>query len=308
MITVDSTNRNQSIMSKLFKLKKLLTLDEAEAHISNVLGESFTKADIYQFALDGHLVLSVNFVNVVKAKKVTFIKTEDVQYRKVFPQNIPSMSEGSYFEEPINARYQVSKEYWIEGIEDKVVSLSGVLDLAMIGTEIFRIKQLWQQEILSDAKVEMPEDTGVYVKGAEETYQLQLLLTREEYRKRHNNLTVNGLIPRILDSALAYPASRLDEMDHVLVVKVKEVTRFIQSLEDVPQEEKALMPKERNTLVTIIGSLLKELDINPSNKGIASAIKIMTETAGTPIAKKHIILRGQNLLNCPFEGVFDNEE
>ena len=27
-----------------------------------------------------------------------------------------------------------------------------------------------------------------------------------------------------------------------------------------------------------------------------------------PIAKKHLILRGQNLLNCPFNGVFDNEK
>ncbi|MGF1869697.1 helix-turn-helix domain-containing protein [Photobacterium indicum] len=27
-----------------------------------------------------------------------------------------------------------------------------------------------------------------------------------------------------------------------------------------------------------------------------------------PIAKKHLILRGQNLLNCPFGGVFDNEK
>lgn len=225
-------------MSKLFKLKKWLTLDEAEVHISNVLGESFTKADIYQFALDGHLVLSVNFVNVVKAKKVTFIKTEDVQYRKVFPQNIPSMPEGSYFEEPTNARYQVSKQYWIEGIEDKVASLSGVWDLAMIGTETFSIQQLYQQEISSGIEVKIPETMGVYVKGTEETYQLQLLLTMEKYRELHKNLTVNGLKPKIADSALACPASRLDEMDYALVVKLKEAAKFIQLLESTQQEVK----------------------------------------------------------------------
>jgi hypothetical protein len=273
------------MMNKPPKLKEWLTLDEAKTHISNVLGESLTIADIYQFALDGYLVLSVNFVNVVKAKKVTFIKKEDIKYRKVFPKKIPSMPEGAYFNVPINAEHQISREYWIENIEDKIESLSGVWDLSMIGTAKFSIKQLYLQEISSDIKVKLPEVMSVYVKDAEETYQLQLLLTKEEYRKRYNNLTVNGLRPRILDSALAYPASRLDELDHVLVMKVKEVTRFIQSLEDVPQEEKPLMSKERTSLLVVIGSLLKAQGIDPSDKGIAPAIKLMTETAGTPISE-----------------------
>lgn len=75
-------------MSKLFKLKKWLTLDEAANHISNVLGEPVTLADIYNFALDEHLILSVNFVNIVKAKKVTFIKKGDVKYKKVYRKGL----------------------------------------------------------------------------------------------------------------------------------------------------------------------------------------------------------------------------
>ena len=35
-------------MSKLLKLKEWLTLDEAANHISNVLGEPVTLADIYR--------------------------------------------------------------------------------------------------------------------------------------------------------------------------------------------------------------------------------------------------------------------
>ena len=275
-------------MSKLFKLKEWLTLDEAETHISNVLGESFTIADIYKFALDGHLVLSVNFVNIVKAKKVTLIKKEDIKYRKVFPQNIPSMPEGAYANVPINAKYPISRIYWVKSIENKVKSLSGVWDLPMIGTEKLSVKQLYQQEISSDIEVKVPEAMSVYVKGAEETYQLQLLLTMAQYREQHNNLTVNGLKPKIADCALAYPASRLDELDYVLVVRVKEVTRFIQSLEDSPQEDKPLHDKERTKLLLLFGSMLKKANFDLNERGIAGKIRRATESNNTPVSEQAI--------------------
>ncbi len=145
------------------------------------------------------------------------------------------MPEGACIDVPINVKYPISWEYWIESIEDKVESLSGVWDLSMFGTEKFSIKQLYLNEISSDIEVKVPEFLNVYVKRDEGTYQLQLLLSMEQYRERYNNQTVNGLRARILDSALAYPASRLDEVDHVLVVKVKEVTRFIKSLKGKPK-------------------------------------------------------------------------
>jgi hypothetical protein len=225
-------------MSKLFKLKRFLTLDDAANHISNVLGAPVTLADIYKFALDGHLILSVNFVNIVKAKKVTFIKKEDVKYRKKFAPNILSLPKGTYANVPINAKYPISRECWLESIDNKVVSLSEVWDLSMIGTEKLSIKQLYQQEISSDIEVKIPKDMSVYVKGAKGIYELQLLVTMEQYREQHNIPLVNGMRSKILDCALAYPARRLDELDHDLVVKVEEITRFIQLLEDTLQEVK----------------------------------------------------------------------
>jgi hypothetical protein len=133
-------------------------------HISNVLSEPFTLANIYEFALSGDLVLSVNFENIVKAKKVTFIKKEDIKYKKVFPKNLPNIPEGGYFNVPINAKHPISRDCWVENIEEQVVSLSGVWDLSMIGTEKFSIKQLYQQEISSDIEVKVPEALSVYVK------------------------------------------------------------------------------------------------------------------------------------------------
>jgi hypothetical protein len=54
--------------SKLFKLKKWLTLSEASRHLTGVCGEEVTEADILLLALEKHLIISVNFVNHAYAK------------------------------------------------------------------------------------------------------------------------------------------------------------------------------------------------------------------------------------------------
>lgn len=275
-------------MSKLFKLKELLTLEEAVSHISDVLGESFTLTDLYQFALSGHLILSVNFVNNVTAKKVTFTKTEDIKYKKEFINGVPTIPEGTYVNVPINAQYPISRNLWVKKIEEQVFSLVGSWDLAMVGTEKYRLKQLYQQEISSDVEVKVPDSLNVYVKDVEDTYQLQLLLTMEEYRLKHNILTVDGMKPRIVKSELTYPANRLDEVDHDLVMKVKEVTRFIKSLEDTPQEAKPLHDKERTTLLVLLGSILKKANIDINGQGVIAKIRRETELNNTPISKQTI--------------------
>lgn len=50
-------------VSKLFGLKSWLTLDEAASFLSGTLQEPVTVPDLLRLALDGHLVLSANFVN-----------------------------------------------------------------------------------------------------------------------------------------------------------------------------------------------------------------------------------------------------
>lgn len=61
--------------SKLFKLKKWLTLNEAARHLSGICGEEVTVADILRLALDKHLRLSVNFVNHTSARPGTVVQT-----------------------------------------------------------------------------------------------------------------------------------------------------------------------------------------------------------------------------------------
>lgn len=71
-------------MSKLLKLKEWLTLEQAVSHIINVIDEPVTIEDLYRFALDGHLKLSVNFVNYVHAVKGKWLKEEDIENQLPF--------------------------------------------------------------------------------------------------------------------------------------------------------------------------------------------------------------------------------
>ena len=55
-------------MKKLLKLKEWLTVSDAAKHLSILFGEEVVEADVLRLALDGHLTLSVLFVNGASAR------------------------------------------------------------------------------------------------------------------------------------------------------------------------------------------------------------------------------------------------
>lgn len=66
-------------MSKLFKLKEWLTLPDAAKHLTIAFGEEVNVPDVLRLGLDGHLKLSVYFVNhatVRSGKVVPWLETE----------------------------------------------------------------------------------------------------------------------------------------------------------------------------------------------------------------------------------------
>lgn len=59
----------KSTPSKLLRFKEWLTVPEAAKHLSAICEEEVSEADVLRLALDGHLKLSVNFVNHTYAKQ-----------------------------------------------------------------------------------------------------------------------------------------------------------------------------------------------------------------------------------------------
>ena len=56
-------------MSKLFNLKKWVTLDDAAKRLSMTFNEEVKIKDLLQFSIDGHLTISVDFPNKAPGKK-----------------------------------------------------------------------------------------------------------------------------------------------------------------------------------------------------------------------------------------------
>ena len=66
-------------MSKLFTLKKWLTIKEAAKYLSKIFEEKVSSSDICQLAIDGHLVLSTHFINPCHAKLCDIVNFENIQ-------------------------------------------------------------------------------------------------------------------------------------------------------------------------------------------------------------------------------------
>jgi|ETNmetMinimDraft_35_1059890.scaffolds.fasta_scaffold38263_2 hypothetical protein len=298
-------------MGKLFKLREWLTLDEAAAHISNVLGESATVADLYRFALDGYLTLSVDFVNHASARKGKWLKTEQVEFKPIENDLFSGEKLDIPFSMPANCEVRVSEDDWIF-LEKPVVSINGVWDLPMVGAEQLDIEHNYQQ-LTSGLEVTLTTLDGVFVQQGDVVCQLQANFDNNEYQKgskaqqkvMERFFSTNDVAEDEANELRAkykedredylksrknkpiednyYPAGGLGEQDFVLVIRTEEVTRFIQSLEDTSVLDKTLNSKERNSLLVLIGALCKEVNIDPNKRGVAPALVEMTEILGAPL-------------------------
>jgi hypothetical protein len=298
-------------MSKLFKLKEWLTLDEAASHISNVLGEPATVADLYRFALDDHLIISVDFVNQAHAKKGKRVKTEDIEFQTIDMSGLFKDQESIIYKSPKNHEIQISEDDWI-ALEKPVISIEGIWDLSMLGAEKLDIEHEYQQ-LTSGLEVNLVTLDGVFVQKGDVVCQLQTDFDDNEFQKGssalqklmenfiRNSKGSKGEIKKRRDDFRLereeylegrkvngkdgnhFPSGGLAAHDYVLVVRTREITRFIQSLEDPSSQDKPLTSKERNSLLVLIGALCKEVKVDPNKRGVTPSLVAMTEILGAPL-------------------------
>lgn len=141
-------------MSKLLKLKEWLTVKEAAKRLSINAGEEVTEADVLRLALDGHLTLSVYFVNHAKGRPFKiepFDKEAHIlEATRDFVKDHPSIPEQltALNEFVLNCRGEIlpgGNEIMILGGDDKsYTQLEGVWDLLMLGAERLDVEHLYQ--------------------------------------------------------------------------------------------------------------------------------------------------------------------
>jgi hypothetical protein len=197
-------------MSKLFKLREWLTVADAARYLAIAFDEEVIEADVLRLALDGHLKLSVNFVNHAWAKCGQVVPWEGTEWLLVPPLRLaktpaenhpqvkasartltcPTKLQALLDKIPVDERaalLPIMKSIVIDdecylNLSDEVTTIEGVWDLLMIGNERLDIEHEYQNQTGGPA-VTLQGLDGAFVENLDgQIYQLQESLNDNEYQ------------------------------------------------------------------------------------------------------------------------------
>ena len=264
----------QKAKPKLFKLKEWVSVESAAEILSNTFEETVTRADIFQLAYEGQLVLSVNYPAYINAYSGE-VKDFDPSLLK----DLPNIDGGT-------------PKKWLDGIyldeaENKVVvwdrsrvrRLTGLWDLSMRGAESLDV----QHEMLTALREPSPtliNLDGTILKNQDGSQWAYLL---DEFDKENQ--------PR--DPVNKYfPAGGLIG-DYVYAIRATELSRMLDAAtrpQQPPEPDKELSTRERNSLLRAIAGLVS-LMLGKTNTG-----------------KKHSVFESQAAIITALEAHFPNKE
>jgi hypothetical protein len=275
-------------VGKLFKLKKWLTVSDAAQHLSIIFGEEVKEADVLRLTLDGHLKLSVNFVNHTKGKCGKIVPIEEAKY---FAFSFPAVGVPSIPDEckgkPILTLSGINiNDREVLELDDAILTLDGIYDLPMLGGERLDVEHAYQRQT-DGPTVTLSNLAGAFVtRNDGQMCQLQEDFDDNEYQDGSNGQLqklkqyivqnrIKAAQAKILldqhkekrnkfleerkrkkESANYYPAAGLPR-DGVLVVRTDALREFEASVNDIdPKAEKPLGDRAETTYLNIIGGLL----------------------------------------------------
>lgn len=239
-------------MSKLFKLKKWLTVPETARHLSSVFSEGVSEADVLRLALDGHLKLSINFVNHAKARCGPVVPIKNAKLWEVSPlaaSALPVPEEHKGKPVMMLSGLNINDKEVLE-LEKEIVTLDGVYDLPMIGAEQLDIEHQFQQ-LTGGPEVTLVNLEGAFVAREDgQLCQLQDRFEDNEFRRKENPKKPWDHPNNF------YPAGALPG-DGVLVVRVGALMELQERLAATDAStDRPLNVRAETTYQNIIGGLL----------------------------------------------------
>ena len=313
-------------MSKLLKLKEWLTVPDAAHYLSGVFREPVGEADVLRLALDGHLGLSVNFVNatpaifgrlvpLADAERITLPRTLRSQARGLFSgkTKAPPLTrrEGTFYGTarlmkriggtrrnsdtfPANRVNDLIGENRFLLLDEPVRTIDGVWDLPLVASERLDIEHRYQQ-LVGGPPVTLVCLDGPLVRAPDGSYALlQERLPEGEFLTSRLAAPVGEKRHRYrprCDPRNHVPAGGLPE-DCLLVVRTSALADFITRTVEAEgsSEPKKESPREKNMLLRIIGVMAHQKyskDIGAPHT-IAKHIKRKASEIGVEISDQTI--------------------
>jgi hypothetical protein len=273
-------------MSKLFKLKNWLTIEEAARHLSGAFTESVTEADVLRLALDERLKLSVNFVNPVVVKLGTRVAKEDVPYEEVIGKN------GKKYRTYISTQHVTDDgEIYIFDARDPDYTLRGICDIQMADGLRLEVERRFQSMTGGPKVTERPE-YGVLIDTVEKEFcQFEMFLDESEIP---DAVATGTFLMKQLAASPLSPAEQGDLIkkmlgvvrrtseyclvdrlpdEMVLVVRQNALTEFVRSVSATPvQSEKSLDKRKESAYLNTIAVLLELIQTPKPDRGTAAAV------------------------------------
>jgi hypothetical protein len=269
-------------LKKLLKLKYWLTVPDAARHLSILFGEDVSEADVLRFALDGHLTLSVDFVNGAAAQCGKIIPLRDAKIK------IIQTSEGKSYRSINGIR---RNDVNVISFDGELTFIEGVWDLAMHGAERKAIEHKYR--LLTDGPaVDLGQEDGILVNRPDGTW-AQLLRTFDDSSEFH---LWNFISNKTYDRPDNWYAAQTFPSDATLVVRTSALRDLVAQVErPEPDLDRPVGPRERTTLLLIIAALANLPKVNVSTPS-AAAVTIESETIrlGARVAARTI----ENHRNC----------
>ena len=195
-------------MEKLLNLKDWLTISETAHHLSKLLEDEITEADVLRLGLDTKLTLSVYFPNMTFGRMGKFIDNES--YRG---EDLPHD----------HADYGFPISVSLDFESNKIVTLSKVYDLLMTDSVKLFIEQKYQ-ELSGGPDITTFPMTPFYISYDDHIF--EILKSEQNVKKKPNSRPFDHY-----SSEYSLPS------DAVLVVKTLEIKK----LEVMPSNESALI-------------------------------------------------------------------
>lgn len=295
-------------MSRIFKLKKWLTLADGARYLTAALNEPISVSDIYQLALDGHLILSAHFVNHTQAypgrriglgeAKIMLLPDAQAplaEELKALMGSYPTEGSRSEQHEWLSANRAVSdspsvhlclkgdriSEHDVIDWEDRVVSIDGLWDIPDFGGGRLDLEHQLQ------SLVGGPEITLTCLDGtvviSPDGARFAKLLDRFDTDSAGEKYSYG-------DPRSYYPRAGLPE-DAPVVIRSESITSFLDALAVGSDVKKDVTTRERGGLLRIIAGLAKEARVDLNSPSAATQIVAAADPFGGPDEKtvrKHL--------------------
>lgn len=233
-------------MASLFNLKSWVTLDDAVRHLNPFFDEEIEVKDLLRLVLDGHLQLSINFVNHTYGALGQAVGKDELQESDWEEMELP-FSGKQY----VLMLHDLYNDKWLrEKDQKKLQSITGVWDLTIAGHGLYEVEHLYYllsngtgvtKDTLGGIEVTQGNKTFVIYEPFHVDKEKAKDCQKERHEKKNEYLKKNNLPSEVFhfdyyDRRDWLPSGVIPD-DAIWCIRTNELTRFIKS-----QTEPETMP------------------------------------------------------------------